>query len=69
MSGEAVWLQGEWGEKKCIAGGAGELFSVFAFSEVLCERAVNDKGIVQCVQSLQILLQQLKGVGRKWNIS
>ena len=29
------------GEKKnCIAGGTEELFSVFAFSEVLCEEAV-----------------------------
>lgn len=45
------------GRKKCTAGGAGELFSVFAFSEVLCEGTVNDKGIVQCVQGLQFLLQ------------
>lgn len=34
------------GRKKCIAGGAGELFSVFAFSKVLCEEAVKDKGIM-----------------------
>lgn len=37
------------GRKKCIAGGAGELFSVFAFSEVLSDGAVNDKELEQCV--------------------
>lgn len=45
------------GRKKYISGGAGELFSVFAFSEVLCEGTVNDKGIVQCIQGLQFLLE------------